>query len=96
MSEDSVTPVLQAWSEADVCRALGVAPVSGGRGLLFSGISTDSRAIQRGALFFALQGDRFDGHQYLPQVAAAGAGGAVVRRGTAPVAGLPLFEVADT
>jgi UDP-N-acetylmuramoyl-tripeptide--D-alanyl-D-alanine ligase len=93
---EQVTPILQPWSEADVCRALGIARVSPKDGLTFSSISTDSRAIQRGALFFALQGERFDGHQYLSEVAAAGAGGAVVRRGTAPVQGLPLYQVPDT
>jgi hypothetical protein len=35
--------------------------------------TTDSRAIPRGALFVALQGERFDGHDYLEAVAAAGA-----------------------
>jgi UDP-N-acetylmuramoyl-tripeptide--D-alanyl-D-alanine ligase len=47
-------------------------------------------------LFVALKGDRFDAHDFLPQAKAAGAAAAVVRRGTPPVAGLPLFEVADT
>jgi UDP-N-acetylmuramoyl-tripeptide--D-alanyl-D-alanine ligase len=43
-----------------------------------------------------LEGERFDGHNYLPAVAAAGATGAVVRQGTGPVHGLILFEVSDT
>jgi UDP-N-acetylmuramoyl-tripeptide--D-alanyl-D-alanine ligase len=44
----------------------------------------------------ALQGDRFDGHAFLVEAAAKGAAGAVVRRGTSAVAGIPLFEVDDT
>jgi UDP-N-acetylmuramoyl-tripeptide--D-alanyl-D-alanine ligase len=96
VSGERVTPVLQPWSEADVCRALGIAPTPGSDRLSFSGISTDSRAIAPGVLFVALRGDRFDGHEYLPQVAAAGAGGAVVRRGTHPVPRLTLYEVDDT
>jgi UDP-N-acetylmuramoyl-tripeptide--D-alanyl-D-alanine ligase len=44
----------------------------------------------------ALQGDRFDGHAFLAEAAAKGAAGAVVRRGTPAVAGLPLLEVDDT
>jgi UDP-N-acetylmuramoyl-tripeptide--D-alanyl-D-alanine ligase len=42
------------------------------------GISTDSRSIRRGDLFVALQGDRFDGHQFVPAVLAKGAAGAIV------------------
>jgi len=47
-------------------------------------------------LFVALKGERFDAHDFLAQAKAAGAAGAVVRRGTPAVAGLPLFEVVDT
>jgi UDP-N-acetylmuramoyl-tripeptide--D-alanyl-D-alanine ligase len=82
------------WLEADVRRALGVA--GSGEGLRFSEISTDTRAIQPDALFVALVGERFDGHNYLAAAAAAGATGAVVRRGTPPMPGLRLFEVGDT
>lgn len=42
------------------------------------GISTDSRSIRRGDLFVALQGERFDGHQFVPVVLAKGAAGAIV------------------
>ena len=84
------------WPERAVREALGLAPNTGGSPVTFSGISTDSRAIQSGALFIALEGERFDGHDYLASVAAAGATGAVVRRGTPAVSGLTLFEVADT
>lgn len=37
-----------------------------------NGISTDSRTVEAGQLFIPLRGERFDGHDYLPQVAAAG------------------------
>lgn len=84
------------WSEATVRAALGLPPVSGRAPLHFSGISTDTRAIQTGTLFVALQGERFDAHTFLPAAAAAGATGAVVRVGTPAVPGLQLFEVPDT
>lgn len=38
-------------------------------------IVTDSRKIEAGAWFVALVGDRFDGHAFLPQAAAAGCAG---------------------
>lgn len=44
----------------------------------------------------ALAGERFDAHEFLGQAKSAGAGAAVVRRGTPAVPGLPLIEVADT
>jgi UDP-N-acetylmuramoyl-tripeptide--D-alanyl-D-alanine ligase len=82
------------WSEAAVREALGLGARGGG--LTFSGVSTDTRTIAPGSLFVALKGQRFDGHDYLGSARAAGAVGAVVRRGTPTVAGLQLFEVDDT
>jgi UDP-N-acetylmuramoyl-tripeptide--D-alanyl-D-alanine ligase len=41
-------------------------------------VSTDSRSIKRGDLFVALQGERFDGHDFVPAVLAQGAIGAIV------------------
>jgi UDP-N-acetylmuramoyl-tripeptide--D-alanyl-D-alanine ligase len=84
------------WTETAVRSALGMPPSSSPNPVLFSGISTDSRTIAPGALFVALEGERFDGHGYLAAVAQAGASGAIVRKGTPAISGLKLFEVADT
>jgi UDP-N-acetylmuramoyl-tripeptide--D-alanyl-D-alanine ligase len=62
---------------------------------VYSTISTDSRTIPPGALFVALAGERFDGHDHLAAAAAAGATAALVREGTPPVAGLTLLAVPD-
>jgi UDP-N-acetylmuramoyl-tripeptide--D-alanyl-D-alanine ligase len=60
----------------------------------FSGVSTDSRSLREGDLFVALRGEHFDGHDYLPQVAASGAVAALLSQ---PVdAPLPQLRVADT
>ena len=40
---------------------------------------TDTRALPPRALFVALKGERFDGHAFLEQAAAAGAAGALVQ-----------------
>ncbi|MCD5977464.1 UDP-N-acetylmuramoyl-tripeptide--D-alanyl-D-alanine ligase [Pseudomonas quasicaspiana] len=61
----------------------------------FDGVSIDSRAIKPGQLFVALTGPRFDGHDYLEQVAAKGAVGALVER-EIPDAALPQLVVLDT
>jgi UDP-N-acetylmuramoyl-tripeptide--D-alanyl-D-alanine ligase len=66
-----------------------------GADVMFSAVSTDSRAIQTGQLFVALTGPRFDGHDYLADVAAKGAVAALVER-EVPNSPLPQLRVADT
>lgn len=76
-----------------VSTALGIAA---GPGDGFSEISTDTRSLVPGALFVALAGERFDGHDHLLKAKEAGARGAIVRRGTSPVEGLEFLAVPDT
>jgi len=58
------------------------------------GVATDTREPMQGALFVALKGDRFDGHEFVAAAHAAGATAALVSR---PVeADLPQVIVADT
>ena len=62
-------------------------------------VSTDSRAIAAGDLFIALRGERYDAHEFVPQVAAAGAAGAIVAVDAVEGlqgCGLPLIAVPDT
>jgi UDP-N-acetylmuramoyl-tripeptide--D-alanyl-D-alanine ligase len=57
------------------------APLAGalqGADQTFSRVCTDSRSLCPGDLFVALRGESFDGHDYLEQVAADGAVGALV------------------
>jgi UDP-N-acetylmuramoyl-tripeptide--D-alanyl-D-alanine ligase len=61
---------------------------------LVTGVAVDSRAVEPGDAFFALPGDRVDGHAYAGDALARGAAAAVVRRGWAGVDG-PLIEVDD-
>ncbi len=60
----------------------------------FTGVSTDTRSLRAGQLFFALRGPNFDAHDKLDDAQAAGAVAAVVERAT-PSA-LPQLVVADT
>lgn len=76
-----------------VRRALGVA---GSAAVGYDAVVTDTRTLAPGSLFVALAGKRFDAHDFLAAARDAGASGAVVRRGTPPVSGLVLYEVADT
>jgi UDP-N-acetylmuramoyl-tripeptide--D-alanyl-D-alanine ligase len=58
-------------------------------GLGFSGVATDSRRALNGALFVALQGEKFDGHRFVLDAAGHGARGALVSEEWQPPAGLP-------
>ncbi len=62
----------------------------------FSGVSTDSRTLHAGELFVALRGERFDGHGFLKQAAAAKAAAALVDRRYAGEYPLPVAIVEDT
>jgi UDP-N-acetylmuramoyl-tripeptide--D-alanyl-D-alanine ligase len=55
------------------------------------GISTDSRRARAGDVFFAIPGERFDGHDFLNEVAAKGVAAVAVERKKIPA---PLPECA--
>jgi len=61
-------------------------------------VCTDSRQVRAGDLFFALQGGRFDGHDFLREAAERGAVAAVVEGGRMPAnwIGCALIAVEDT
>lgn len=46
---------------------------------LFSGVSIDSRTLNRGELFVAIPGERYDGHDYIPAALQRGAAGVLAR-----------------
>lgn len=64
----------------EILRAIGGRLLSGSPATLVTGVSTDSRCLRPGDLFFALKGPRFDGHDFVPAALAAGAAGSVVER----------------
>ncbi|MBV9438928.1 MAG: UDP-N-acetylmuramoyl-tripeptide--D-alanyl-D-alanine ligase [Candidatus Eremiobacteraeota bacterium] len=59
-------------------------------------VQTDTRALERGAAFLALRGERFDGHRYVEEAFARGASCAIVDEAAALPAGRPGLVVADT
>ena len=85
--------MLKPWLLSEVAGDLNARVI--GADVAFSAVGTDSRTIAAGQLFVALAGPRFDGHDYLADVAAKGAVAALVERevGGAP---LPQLLVADT
>ena len=65
---------------------------------LAQGYSIDSRTIQPGELFFAVKGDRFDGHDFVESVLNQGAAAAVICKDRLPRYANPkgLLAVDDT
>ncbi|MGC4063374.1 MAG: UDP-N-acetylmuramoyl-tripeptide--D-alanyl-D-alanine ligase [Polyangiaceae bacterium] len=61
-------------------RATGVQAEGRVRKAQCVGVTTDSRGDVEGKLFVALSGERFDGHEYVNDVLARGAFGAIVQR----------------
>jgi UDP-N-acetylmuramoyl-tripeptide--D-alanyl-D-alanine ligase len=74
-------------SLADLARATG--GVLHGADGPFGLVTTDTRALEPGALFVALRGERFDGHQFVPEALERGAAGALVSR----LVSVPLPQV---
>ena len=68
-----------------------------GRDGEFTSVGSDSRAVMPGMLFVALRGERFDGHDFVAEVIAQGAAGALVEAAWAQAhPDLPLVAVTDT
>ncbi len=62
----------------------------------FSGVCTDSRSVHDGELFVALKGERFDGHEYLPEAQRRGAVAALTSQLVDTRVPLPQVVADDT
>src|SRR6059058_5158762 len=90
---------MAAFTQEEVVQATSAKVVRRGASYSYVAVSTDTRAIGSGALFVALEGERFDAHAFVDQAAKAGAAGAVVQKGKAlppTPEGFALFEVEST
>ncbi|SNU89125.1 UDP-N-acetylmuramoyl-tripeptide--D-alanyl-D-alanine ligase [Pandoraea sputorum] len=74
-----MTPTMHAimWQLSDAQAAVTDSRVTGAPSTAFARIVTDSRSVQPGDLFVALKGERFDAHDFLSDVARAGAAAVV-------------------
>ncbi len=87
------------WTAAEVLQHTGGVLLQGEVQQRLSGVSTDSRQIQAGDMFVALQGDQFDGHAFVESAAQHGATVALVSAEfTQPLASstLTVIAVPDT
>ncbi|MEH3092080.1 MAG: UDP-N-acetylmuramoylalanyl-D-glutamyl-2,6-diaminopimelate--D-alanyl-D-alanine ligase [Agrobacterium cavarae] len=85
------------WTVADMIAVTSGRPVGNlPQGL--TGISIDSRTVQQGEAFFAIKGDRVDGHDYASFAVANGASLMVVAEAKLPALGrltVPMIVVDD-
>jgi len=88
---------------ADIARAAHGTLLTADPGVKVTGVSTDSRTLLPGALFVALKGNTFDGHDCLTEAVGRGAAGCVVaqdwadtHRESAAALPVPVVAVSDT
>lgn len=60
------------------------------------GVCTDSRRIEPNNLFLALEGENFDGHDYIPQAVSAGASAVITAKEVSVPQGVSVIKVPDT
>ena len=82
-------------SLAELALALSGARLMNAGDANFDGVTTDSRNAAPGALFVALRGEHFDGHDFLPQLAASGVAGVIAEQ-LPPGWTLPAIVVPNT
>lgn len=67
-----------------VSEASGAELSGGSPATLVNRVCSDSRLVQKGDLFFAIKGERFDGHDFLAEASARGVAAVVAERGRIP------------
>ena len=85
-----------AFTAALVAEATGGRLAAGSPDAVFAGVSIDSRTTAAGALFVAIQGDRFDGHEFVTNALSRGASGLLVSQPMEPPPDVSLITVPDT
>jgi len=76
--------MVEARNLAFVVAACAGELVKGSPAAGFRRVGSDSRQIQAGDLFFAIKGERFDGHDFIEDVSGKGAVAVVIERGRRP------------
>ncbi|MBW2595025.1 MAG: UDP-N-acetylmuramoyl-tripeptide--D-alanyl-D-alanine ligase [Deltaproteobacteria bacterium] len=77
MLKDMKSPVLKT---EEIIAATGGTLVRGNPAGAFEGLSTDSRAVIKGNFFIPLTGERFKGHDFIPDAVKNGASGLLIQR----------------
>src|SRR5213076_2247031 len=89
---------MDALSLRQIAEFAGAKILCGNAETMIERVSTDSRRIKPGELFVALHGEHFDAHNFLEDVAKAGAAGAIVSQNPPPdlPENLAILRATDT
>ena len=89
---------MASFTKTEIQEATGASVAVSGEKTLFSGVETDTRVIGRDALFVALKGERFDGHDFVGKAVQQGAAGVIVSemRDEYREYGIAVFVADDT
>lgn len=86
---------IKEMSVSEIAKAVSGKIISGNETLKISAVSCDSRTIDEKTLFIPLKGERFDGHDFLPDVCQKGVGG-ILCHGETNVEAPFIVSVEDT
>jgi UDP-N-acetylmuramoyl-tripeptide--D-alanyl-D-alanine ligase len=87
---------MERLSFEEVRTMLGGADLVADRAGTVQSVTVDSRKVEAGALFFALKGERSDGHDFAASAVSGGAAGVVVEREVELPKPVAVFKVPDT
>ncbi|WP_027366042.1 UDP-N-acetylmuramoyl-tripeptide--D-alanyl-D-alanine ligase [Desulfotruncus alcoholivorax] len=87
---------MKTMTVGQIYRAIGGRLLQGDESITLSRVCTDTRQIQKGDLFFALLGEKFDAHDFIDQAINGGAGALVISRKVTVPEGVPVIQVRDT
>lgn len=80
----------------DLIRGLPAVRVLNGADCVITSLTNDSRDVAPGALFTAVRGQKSDGHQYIADAVARGAGAVVCEELPGALPACPVIQVADS
>ncbi len=87
---------MKMFSTTEIASAVGGVLV-GNASVVVNSVSTDTRTIEKNALFIAVKGERFDGSDYIEAAAQSGAAAAISDRAVNSVqAEIPIIYVEDS
>ena len=81
-------------SNSDIIKTILDGKTSSNNAVKFLGVSTDTRSDISGKLFIALEGDNFDGHNFIEKAKKLGASAAIIHKKVH--SNLPTIEVGNT
>jgi len=84
------------FSVREILDAVGGTLLQGDSEFRAAGVSTDTRTLGAGAVFIALTGDRFDGHEFVATAVERGARVVVVSRSVDVPGRVAVIQVGDT